>query len=679
MKKCISIILVLSVICASLVFASVTVTAAISFSPRYEAPTTDNPYYYSQNIFYKSGYGMPNCTCYAWGRVYEASGSYPNLPTGNANTWYNNASCAKGSTPRPGAVICGNAGDSGHVAFVEKVYSDGVHFDMSESHYGGGYFDVRYNITSANFSGFQGFLYPFEGTSGHDPIGVIDGAEGGVGTVHVSGWCFDRDDLTQPLYVHVYVGGGTGTAGAEGTSIYANIAREDVDRVYNVGAFHGFDAVVPTSKSGNQEVYIYAINIGGGESTEIGHQTIYIPPDTEKPTINDSYLSLVTQDSYRVCVLPEDNVGIKSVRVATWTQADQSDLIWHNASFNSTDTYYVDIKRSDYSAVKNSFYYNHIYVYDYADNYVSVACDKDYKITSDTGYSVPEGEYRIVTAVNENRALDVADGSAENSANIQIYANFVSPKQTFNLSYINNGFYHISNSYSGRLLDVYGDTYVNNTNVVQHEYNGGANQEWMIKPSEDGYYYIIAHSNGLALDVTNALDQDGANVAVHAQNQTTAQKWKLRRVLNDDMVTVNDVTVKSEKDEIDPEITVTVDDEIIIQDGSYQVEIATDPAAGKGTVTVTGIGKYCDSVIKEFNIIVASAVLGDADGNGEVEITDATVIQRYLSDIDVPYPVEILMNADVDNSGDLSIVDATYIQRYCAYIATPYIIGETLS
>ena len=26
-----------------------------------------NPYWYSRNPLYLAGYGLPNCTCYAWG------------------------------------------------------------------------------------------------------------------------------------------------------------------------------------------------------------------------------------------------------------------------------------------------------------------------------------------------------------------------------------------------------------------------------------------------------------------------------------------------------------------------------------------------------------------------------------------------------------------------------------
>ena len=69
-------------------------------------------------------------------------------------------------------------------------------------------------------------------------------------------------------------------------------------------------------------------------------------------------------------------------------------------------------------------------------------------------------------------------------------------------------------------------------------------------------------------------------------------------------------------------------------------------------------------------------ILGDADGNGEVDISDATIIQRHLSSASVPYPDETLMNADVDGDGVLTILDATFIQRYVAMINTSYPIGE---
>ncbi len=67
----------------------------------------------------------------------------------------------------------------------------------------------------------------------------------------------------------------------------------------------------------------------------------------------------------------------------------------------------------------------------------------------------------------------------------------------------------------------------------------------------------------------------------------------------------------------------------------------------------------------------SSGLLGDADGDGEVTITDATVIQRSLARyIDLTDEGELL--ADVDRSGSVTISDATYIQRHLARLSDPY-------
>lgn len=140
---------------------------ATSFSPRYDTPSSSNSYYYSSNPFYKSGYGMPNCTCYAYGRAYELLGTEPSLSRGNAGQWYwynkNNGIYSYGSTPKLGAIACWDKYDQnqGHVAVVEAIDGDSV--TISESHYSGTYFDTR-TITSNSSNyltsmRFLGYIY----------------------------------------------------------------------------------------------------------------------------------------------------------------------------------------------------------------------------------------------------------------------------------------------------------------------------------------------------------------------------------------------------------------------------------------------------------------------------------------------------------------------------------------
>ena len=73
----------------------------------------------------------------------------------------------------------------------------------------------------------------------------------------------------------------------------------------------------------------------------------------------------------------------------------------------------------------------------------------------------------------------------------------------------------------------------------------------------------------------------------------------------------------------------------------------------------------------------AATLLGDADGDGEVTILDATSIQRYLAGLSVSDNFSPAA-ADVDKSEEIEITDATYIQRWLAAMDTPYPIGEEL-
>ncbi|MBR2142287.1 SH3 domain-containing protein [Anaerovibrio sp.] len=112
--------------------------------------------------------------------------------------------------------------------------------------------------------------------SSHNPMGYFDGVvSNSNNTVTVTGWALDKDDVNAQIRVHIYIGGPAGTG--EGHDIHANKHRPDVNQVYaGTGEYHGFNEVIKTNRTGRQEVYAYAINIGGGNNTELGHKTIDI-------------------------------------------------------------------------------------------------------------------------------------------------------------------------------------------------------------------------------------------------------------------------------------------------------------------------------------------------------------------------------------------------------------------
>ena len=90
----------------------------------------------------------------------------------------------------------------------------------------------------------------------------------------------------------------------------------------------------------------------------------------------------------------------------------------------------------------------------------------------------------------------------------------------------------------------------------------------------------------------------------------------------------------------------------------------------------TAVPAYTAAVNITINNDREPNILGDADGSGEVDAVDATVIQRYVLGFELPHPLNVLMLGDIDGDGELTIVDATFIQRYATHIAVPYPIGK---
>lgn len=157
----------------------------MKFIKRESAPSKDDKHYYSNdNIFYKAGYGIPNCTAYAFGRAYELLGTIPKLSNHQAEVWIEDNKeygypYQTGMTPKLGAIAVwakGNVGSKykdgdGHVAIVEDIYSDGS-WKASNSAWKGKEFYLTThdkNNTKKGYN-FLGFIYlPIEFEKG-EPI-----------------------------------------------------------------------------------------------------------------------------------------------------------------------------------------------------------------------------------------------------------------------------------------------------------------------------------------------------------------------------------------------------------------------------------------------------------------------------------------------------------------------------
>jgi hypothetical protein len=102
------------------------------------------------------------------------------------------------------------------------------------------------------------------------PVGSVDRAAAGPGTIHVGGWALDPD-TTASISVAVYVDG-------KGVAWYpSSVARADIAAAFpGYGAAHGYD-VTFSAGAGSHSVCVYAINTGPGANVALGCRSVTVP------------------------------------------------------------------------------------------------------------------------------------------------------------------------------------------------------------------------------------------------------------------------------------------------------------------------------------------------------------------------------------------------------------------
>ncbi|WP_407383829.1 RICIN domain-containing protein [Ruminococcus sp.] len=699
MKKVISILLALTVILASMVFATVTTHAA---------NTADSIVSIAEgelgNTNYRKYSSYANAWCadfVSWCARQAGVSSIPS--TASCYSMYNGMianGCQEVSTPQRGDIVfffCNSCSGTANVwchvgimvnssTSIDGNYSGKVSYDNSYSHYGSlGYkhssgiskIYVRPNYENPNFPGE-------EDTSWN--VGKVYYANSRLNTYNSSGvqesgrWIDAGDDCyVEKVFKNGYA--------------WVEYPSGDTRRwAYTLASGFSLEYKVPTGSQtiSNGSYHIVSaldfskgIDVATGSIDNGANINLYSNIDDDTQVFDVSYLG---NGSYKI-INRKSGKGLdcegantsSGTNVQQWEYVDEPQHQWIIQDSGDGESFNIISKKSGlYLDVYGGASEDGANIQVYTPNNSDAQKWRFLTWGNGTGKSVPEGDYRIVSALDNNMALDVYGAETKDEANIQLYSNLHSPEQTFSISYINNGYYKIMNTHSGKSLDLKAAKCISGTSIQQFHYENVPQQQWIIKPTSSGYYNIISKKGGLYLDVTGAEAKDQTNIQGYIGNDSAAQRWKLRRVLKDEMLCVNDVTIKSAADEIMPEIEVTVDDKIISQDSNYQVSVSTDIAAGKGTVTVTGINDYCDSVTKEFKISIQSAILGDADGDGEVSTIDVTLIQRAEALFEVDIDEEIFQNGDVNGDGVLDVVDATWLQRYLALMDVPFAIGEAV-
>ena len=138
------------------------------------------------------------------------------------------------------------------------------------------------------------------------------------------------------------------------------------------------------------------------------------------------------------------------------------------------------------------------------------------------------------------------------------------------------------------------------------------------------------------------------------------------------------VAEMGEKIEKAYDINLLKDDEAVQPSGTVTVKIPCDNPGGKiyrveSNNSLTNMNaKYENGFLvfeaDDLGVYVATSpdiVIGDVDGDGTVNINDATMIQKYVAEL-VTLTPDRLKAADTNGDGDVNINDATQIQKFIA-------------
>lgn len=97
------------------------------------------------------------------------------------------------------------------------------------------------------------------------------------------------------------------------------------------------------------------------------------------------------------------------------------------------------------------------------------------------------------------------------------------------------------------------------------------------------------------------------------------------------------------------------------------------------------LGVYYGSVGYEYAremdipyVLLDVALLGDANGDGYVNVNDVTAIQRHAAELELLEGINFHA-ADINGDGNVSVDDATELQRFLAEYVVDYPIGEVMT
>lgn len=233
----------------------------------------------------------------------------------------------------------------------------------------------------------EAYLYGFTATSdmkAYLPKGNVEGnfhysieaCVGDGGVVFLKGWVYNSNNVTRSIQIHAYLDGGPGS-GASSWAIPADVARTDIDEIYHIGAYHGFEYNIKGVSQGQHTLQLFANDQYLNESMKIGDYQVTISSDSFVTVVeecrgatNAIYLrgwvhnnNNIT-NSIQVHVYLDGPLGSSTQSWAVPANVSRKDLdaIYKAGEFHGFDYYVTDIQPGNHTVylyVNDQFRHTH--------------------------------------------------------------------------------------------------------------------------------------------------------------------------------------------------------------------------------------------------------------------------------------------------------------------------------
>lgn len=140
--------------------------------------------------------------------------------------------------------------------------------------------------------------------------------------------------------------------------------------------------------------------------------------------------------------------------------------------------------------------------------------------------TIDDGIYTIHCKADLSRVLDIAGGSAADSANLQLYYSNCTNAQKYQVSYNGDGTYTLTCLNSGKAIDVSGGSTKTGTNIAQYTANGTGAQKWVIEDAGGGYYKIRSSLSGKVLGCAGGKTGNGVNIELRGNSSSDTNLFR---------------------------------------------------------------------------------------------------------------------------------------------------------